>query len=50
MPTTNLPRWAVVKGRGKCRVIEYHGNGNFTLLTKGGRKLFVNRKNIVFTK
>lgn len=49
VPPDPLPRWAVVPGRGKCRVLAYEGNGYFTVLTNRDVKLFVHRGRCTFT-
>lgn len=46
---SNLPLFAVVPNKGKGRVLEYHGNGYFTILLPGDIKQYSHRKNLVFT-
>lgn len=45
-----LPRWGVVAGRGRCRVLAYEGNGYFTLLTNRDVKIYTHRDRITFTR
>lgn len=45
-----LPTHAVLKGRGKVRVLSYDGNGMFTVLTNRDVKVFVHRDRLTFTK
>ena len=45
-----LPCWAVVAGRGRCRVLAYEGNGYFTVLTNRDRRLYLHRDRLTFTK
>jgi hypothetical protein len=43
-----LPRWGVVQGRGKCRVLAYLGRGYFELLTCRDARLHLHRDRITF--
>lgn len=44
-----LPLWGVVKGRGKCRVLDYLGNDHFLLLTNRDHRILVHRDLITFS-
>lgn len=44
-----LPLFAVVPNKGKGRVLEYHGNGYFTVLLPGDVRQYSHRKNLIFT-
>lgn len=44
-----LPKYAIVPGRGKCRVLAYEGDGYFTVLTNRDARLFVHRDGCTFT-
>lgn len=44
-----LPRFAIIPGRGKCRVLSYDGNGYFTVLTNRDVRLYVHRDRCKFT-
>ncbi|QXJ40728.1 hypothetical protein [Curtobacterium phage Parvaparticeps] len=45
-----LPRWAYVPGRGICRVLDYLGDGQFRVLTKGDDRLIRSRNQLQFRK
>lgn len=47
-PPNPLPRYAVVKGRGRCRVLGYAGRGYFDLLTSRDARLQIHRDRILF--
>jgi hypothetical protein len=39
-----------IPGKGRVRILQYEGNGYFTVLTKRDERLFVPRHRIIFTK
>ena len=45
-----LPRYAHLKGIGKCRVLEYRGNGNFRVLDRNDDERLVHRNQMQFLK
>lgn len=45
-----LPRMAVLKGRGKVRVLSYEGNGIFRVLSTRDETIRVPRERLVFTR
>lgn len=47
--TERLPKFGVVKGIGKCKVLDYRGNGYFTLLDNKDHRRHVHRDRITFT-
>lgn len=49
MNESKLPMFAIVKNRGKGRVLEYHGRGYFTVLLPKDVRLYVHRDNCTFT-
>ena len=48
--TDSLPRYGVIKGIGKVRILSYEGNGYFTVLDCRDVRRFVPRERITFTK
>jgi len=49
-PAWRLPRWAVLPGIGRVRVLEYVGNGRFVVLDNTDEKRLVHRDRLTFTK
>lgn len=47
---SDLPRWAVLRGIGRCRVLSYEGKGYFMLLDCRDARRFVHRDRLTFTK
>jgi hypothetical protein len=45
-----IPRYAVLKGRGRCRVLSYEGDGYFRVLTNRDETVRVHRERLVFTR
>lgn len=48
--TDNLPRFGVIKGIGKVRILRYEGDGYFTVLDCRDVQRLVPRWRITFTK
>jgi hypothetical protein len=48
-PANKLPRFAIIKGRGKCRVLSMHGKDHFILLTKNDTRVMYHRDLCTFT-
>lgn len=47
----NLPRYAVLKNRGKVRIIDYkEGTQTFVVLTSRDEEVWVKRSQLVFLK
>lgn len=49
-PEKPIPKWAILPGRGKCRVLFYAGNGYFVVLTNRDVEVHVHRDRLTFTK
>lgn len=47
---TPLPRWGVVPGIGKVRILEYAGNGKWVVLDNKDTRRFVDKSRLTFTK
>jgi len=45
-----LPRFAVITGRGRCRVLSYDGKGMFTVLTSRDIRVAIHRDRCTFIK
>lgn len=45
-----IPRFCYAKNLGKCRVLDYLGNGKFRILTKGDQVYIRDRSLIRFYK
>lgn len=48
LPLGNVPRHAYHKSHGLVRVLAYHGEGRFTVLGKGDKKVTVHRDTLSF--
>lgn len=46
---SNLPKFGILKGIGKCRILSYDGNGYFTLLDNRDHQRYVHRDRITFS-
>lgn len=44
-----LPLYAIVPGRGKCRVLAYTGNGYFDVLDSRDHTIHIHRDRLTFT-
>jgi len=45
-----IPRWGVVAGLGKVRVLSYEGNGRWMVLDNKDTRRFVDKSRLTFTK
>ncbi len=48
--TAPLPRWAILPGVGRVRVLSYDGNGMFTVLDSRDTRRFVHRDRLIFRR
>lgn len=48
-PVENLPKFATLSSKGKCRVVGYTGRGIFLLLDKDDQQIRVHRRECRFT-
>lgn len=46
----NIPTHAMFGGSGRVRVLDYHGNGYFNVLTRDDRRVLAHRDNLTFVK
>lgn len=44
------PTHAILKGRGRVRILHYSGNGYFDVLTNRDARVHTHRNNLIFTK